>query len=156
MSLEEVVGNLNVEIKKIEGRTMKGLIRAAIPVRRDAVKAAPIVTGNLRASVFTITSKGRTQAGSNPNFKGKEADKMAEHHQSILSEEKSIVGGAKRDTVEIGFSAVYALKVHENRYAGKTGMPGASKKGGWKFLENALKNNQALILKRIQEEARIK
>ena len=135
---------------------MKGLIRAAIPVRRDAVKGAPIVTGNLRASAFTIASKGSVQAGQNPNFKGKQATSMQERHQGVLTEEKSILGHSKQDAVEIGFSAVYALKVHENPRAGKTGMPGASEKGHWKFLEDSLKKNQGTILKTLQEEVRIR
>jgi hypothetical protein len=53
--LEEVVRNLNREIKAIEGRSLKGLIRAAIIVRRDMDATPPLVpidTGNLRASWF--------------------------------------------------------------------------------------------------------
>ncbi len=156
MSLEEVVSNLAKEIKKIEGKTMKGLIRAAIPVVGEAVEGAPMVTGNLRASKYVITSRGKVEQGRNPEFKGKQAAKMARAHSRTLSDRRSVVGQATKSTVEIGFSAEYALKVHENRRAGKTGMLGASEVGHWKFLEWALRDNQKRILSIIREEARIK
>lgn len=56
-SLEEVMRNLNKEIKAIKGRTMKGYIRAARLVRRDMDRTPPLIpvgdTGNLRDSWFT-------------------------------------------------------------------------------------------------------
>lgn len=54
--VDKVLRNLNREIKQIEGRTMKGLLRAAILVRRDMDRTEPLIpidTGNLRASWFT-------------------------------------------------------------------------------------------------------
>jgi hypothetical protein len=64
--LENVVANLNKEIKAIEGRSMKGLIRAAVIVQRSAEETPPLVpvgeTGVLHNSWFT--SPG--YIGSNP------------------------------------------------------------------------------------------
>ena len=156
MSLEEVVANLAKEVKKIEGKTMKGLIRAVIPVVEEAVEGAPIVTGNLRASKFVLSSKGKVEEGDSPNFKGSQVAEMERRHADVLSERRSILSRVSSPAVEIGFSAVYALKVHENPRAGKTGIPGASEEGHWKFLERALKNNQEHMLRVIREEARIK
>lgn len=54
--LENVVRNLNREIKAIEGRSMAGLIRAAILVRRDMDETPPLIPvdkGFLRGSWFT-------------------------------------------------------------------------------------------------------
>lgn len=54
--LEQVVRNLNREIKAIEGRSLKGLIRAAIIVRRSTEETPPLVPidkGFLRNSWFT-------------------------------------------------------------------------------------------------------
>ena len=53
---DKVVRNLRREVKKIEGRTMKGLIRSAIVIRRDMDKTPPLIPvdeGNLRASWTT-------------------------------------------------------------------------------------------------------
>jgi len=54
--MDNLLRNLNKEIKKIEGFSMKGLIRAAIIIRRDMDKTSPLIPvdeGNLRASWFT-------------------------------------------------------------------------------------------------------
>jgi hypothetical protein len=51
-----VLSNLNKEIRAIEGRTMTGLIKAAIHIRRDMDHTPPLIpikTGNLRSSWFT-------------------------------------------------------------------------------------------------------
>jgi len=62
--MDKILRNLNKEINKIEGGSMKGLIRAAIIVRRDMDKTHPLIPvdeGNLRGSWFTDprkTSKG--------------------------------------------------------------------------------------------------
>ena len=44
---------------KIEGKTRAGMLAAALVVKRDAVKLAPIDTGNLRNSAYVITGGGR-------------------------------------------------------------------------------------------------
>lgn len=55
--LKEVEANLNREIRGIKNRSRKGLINAAITVRRDMDRTEPLVpigrTGNLHASWFT-------------------------------------------------------------------------------------------------------
>ena len=54
--LEAVIKNLNKEIKAIEGRSLAGLIRAAVVVHRSTEETPPITPldlGNLRASWFT-------------------------------------------------------------------------------------------------------
>lgn len=51
--LDAVIANLNREVSKIKGRSLKGLIRAAIVVRRDMDKTPPLIPidiGNLRGS----------------------------------------------------------------------------------------------------------
>jgi len=58
--MSTVMANLNKEILKIEGRSMKGLIESAIIIRRDMEKTPPLIpidTGNLRASWFTSPIK---------------------------------------------------------------------------------------------------
>ena len=48
--------NINKELDKIKGKTMKGFIRAVIYLRRDMEFMPPLIpvdTGNLRSSWFT-------------------------------------------------------------------------------------------------------
>lgn len=59
--MDTVLKNLNSEIRKIEGASLKGLIQAAIIIRRDMDQTPPLLpvdTGNLRGSwtVETIRS----------------------------------------------------------------------------------------------------
>ncbi len=80
---DKVLSNLNKEIKRIEGASMKGLVLAAIAIRRDMDRTPPLIpvdTGNLRASWFTSP-----------------ISIMATRKQALL----------------IGFSANYSLFVHE-------------------------------------------
>ena len=58
--MDNVLKNLNKEITDIEGLSMKGLIRAAIIIRRDMDKTSPLIPideGNLRGSWFTDQRK---------------------------------------------------------------------------------------------------
>lgn len=84
LSLKKVMTNLNKEVRAIEGRTMLGMIDAAIIIRRDMDRTPPLIpvmTGNLRNSWFTTPIPG-----------------------SVL---------VKNPTLIFGFSANYAAYVHE-------------------------------------------
>lgn len=163
--MDIVLSNLNRELKKIEGRSTKGLIQAAIIVRNDMEKTAPSIPidlGNLRASYFTVTSGTGAGArkGSPATFKGDKASEMASDHSSAISSAKALAQAAsvRGPVLMMGFSANYAMWVHE--------MVGATfrqpKKGavkaptGAKFFEKSLKRNKALILETIRINARIK
>jgi len=155
-SLQEVVKNLNKEIKGIEGRSLKGMIEGVIDVRRDMDKTSPMIpvdTGNLRQSWFVTTSKGATPQGKSPNFKGENAGKMASEHSSV----KTVAAGRakaksrKGPVVAFGFSANYALKVHE-MYGKHFRRPDA----GAGFFVASIKRNKEKILKAIKENAKVK
>ena len=118
VSLELVMKNLNKEISKIHKNTMKGLISATIPVRRDMDHVAPVIpvdTGNLRSSYFVVTSKGGNPKGKSPTFKGKNADEMASNHATVKESVSAEIhrNAVKGPIVAFGFSAEYAYKVHE-------------------------------------------
>ena len=54
--IQDVMKNINAELEKIKGRSMKGMIRAVIWLRRDMEYTPPLIpvdTGNLRSSWFT-------------------------------------------------------------------------------------------------------
>jgi len=117
---ENVMRNLNAEIAKIQGRSMVGLIKGSIIIRRDMEQTPPLIPvdkGNLRASWFT-----------SPFYV------------------------AKGPALVMGFSANYAVFVHENMMAKNWGRPGA----GPKFFEASIKRNQGAVLKVIQENAKIR
>jgi hypothetical protein len=52
--LDNVLRNLNAEIKGIEGRTLDGVLAAGLLVQRRAQQITPVDTGALRASAQTI------------------------------------------------------------------------------------------------------
>lgn len=130
--LDNVLSKLKKETDAIPGKTLKGLIRAAIIVRRDMEQTEPKIpvdTGNLRSSYFLVTSNGDTMDGVNPGIP------------------KQAVPGPY---VALGFSANYAVKVHEAVNI-TFKRPGS----GAKFLESALDRNTNSILEMIKKEAQI-
>jgi hypothetical protein len=151
--LNKVMKNLNKEIKKIEGRTQKGVTVAALFIKGEAQKEAPVDLGNLMNSAF-VTSPD--ELDSSPSFKGKEAGNMKANHMTEVIESKGRVKSSRNPVAEVGFSAVYAMAVHENPRSGKSGRPGSATSGNWKFLENPLKVNTKKILDIIKERAKIK
>jgi len=118
-SLQEVVKNLNKEIKGIEGRCMKGYLEGARIIRYDMDKTPPLIpvyTGNLRQSWFT-----------SPAYRG------------------------NIPVLYFGFSANYALKVHE-MYGAHFRRPNA----GAGFFVLSIKRNKKNILNAIKENAKVK
>lgn len=163
--VEQVIRNLNRQIRDIEDANQRGLTRAALLVRREAMKKVPIVTGNLRASAYTISGTGKTSAGSSPSFKGDEEGEAEQQHDAALAEASGRATTEQGPYAEVGFSAVYAWSVHENPRAGKTGGVSPSGKrykpktystrpaGQYKFLELALTENEQAIIDIIRREA---
>ena len=148
--LEDVLKKLKAETDKIEGKTLKGLIRAGIIVRRDMEKTAPVIPvdlGNLRSSFFMVTSEGGIKI-TGGSFTGPEAAQIAAQHSAVISSVRTgkiVVSGPY---VVLGFSANYAAKVHEAVNV-KFQRPGS----GAKFLESALDRNTKDILEVIRKEA---
>lgn len=154
--VETVMRNLNREIQKIKNRSMRGLIHAAILIRRDMETTPPLVPvdeGNLRASWFLVTARGNIGAGSGKFKQGKETQvdtaRLSNDHSRAVGAAKGAVTG--RPLVAIGFSAHYSV-FQENDNTGQRKRPGAG--GG--FFESALRRNEPRILYEIRKEARIK
>jgi len=122
--MDIVLSNLNKEIKAIEGRSMQGLIRAAIILRADMDTTPPLIpidTGNLRSSWFTTNFRQGTMFG-----------------------------------LTMGFSANYAVFVHEMVDKGSKVINWSRPDSGPKFFEAALKRNKERILQEIADNATIK
>lgn len=149
--VDKVLSNLNKEIAAIKLRTLGGLIVGSIIVRRDMEATSPLVPvdlGNLRASWFTVTRLG---AGSTTSaFVGENANQLAYDYTISITGAQTDVNSDTDPVLIMGFSAGYALWVHE-LIDGTFKRPGA----GAKFLESALKRNKNAILRAIAESAQI-
>ena len=53
--MDQVLANLNKEIRKIENRSKAGIMESLLVVKGDALPITPIKTGNLRGSNYVIT-----------------------------------------------------------------------------------------------------
>jgi len=160
-SLNTTIKALDKEINAIYNRTEEGLLKAALDTIRRSIKLAPNAYGNLRQSAYCVWGKNRT-----PKSGGKFVDNidsnlssavMASHHQSAMSAARSVTqysaGLNKRGGI-IGYSAVYALKTHENPRTGATNGKSPSGRvypvgsfsvvGEWKFLETPIKNTSRI------------
>ena len=148
--IKVVMHNLNKELDKIGGKSMNGLIKAAILIRRDMDKIPPKIPvdlGNLRASSFIVAGNGITL--SNASFSGPDSAKFAAEHASEVSKQRGIVG--RRKLVAIGFSASYAALV-EGDITTKRTRPGS----GGAFFKSSLARNRKAIIKVIKKTAKIK
>ena len=155
-----IMKNLNAEIKKIPGRSLKGLIESSIIIRRDTEDTSPITPvdkGNLRASWFTVSIQGKVEdpVGSSGHFKdnkkaGIKASQMKSEHSTLIAECQSMTAG-EEPVVIMGYSANYAAPVHE--------MMGANFQrlgAGPKWFETAVYRNKDKILKTVAKNAYIK
>lgn len=151
--LNKVLKNLNKEIEGVKNKSLKGLISSAILVRRDMEKKFPVIPvdfGNLRASWFIVTSRGKKVSGFSPNFTGEKSGVMISNHTETISDTELLVKG-KQPAVGMGFSANYAWYVHEN-----VGQNFQKPGSGAKFFQGSLNRNKKEILNTIVKEAKIK
>ena len=156
LGIEKVMLRLNEEALKITERTMKGMIMATIMIRRSMDKSSPKIPvdlGNLRASWFVVTSKGIRSKP--PSFKGEDSGQASTDFSTAVGAAQSILQATKMPSVIMGFSANYAIIVHEDLESGIARdfkRPGS----GSKFFEKAIGENFGKILKVIQVNAQIK
>jgi len=151
--LETVLKNLNQEIKEIKNKSLRGMIRSAILIRRHMEFNSPTIpvdTGNLRASWFILTNLTGIEEGENPEFKGEKAPEMALQHSKTIERYRTALSVKKEPALLMGFTANYAFYVHE-----ATHKEFKRPESGAKFLESALKANYNNILKIIREEAKV-
>jgi len=148
----KVKDNLNREVKKIKKHSMKGLIGGAIIIRRDMEVTSPTIPvdlGNLRASWFIVTAQ--SVEGGAPEFKGGKAAELSSEHSTVVSEARALVQTVKDPLLAMGFSANYAIHVHENIGASFQ-RPGA----GAKFFESSLQRNTDAVLREIASNTQIR
>lgn len=173
--LDEVINNLNKEIKKIKGRSQAGLYLGGQHIRRESQKQCPVVTGNMKNSAFVVSPEAIT--GSQPAFKGKQAGDMKSQHAKVVEFQQQVLKNVRTPAVAVGYSALYAPIVHENPRAGaakwddpsykapSAGLTESGKKskritaaegGKYKFLEDPIKSEQKMVFDIIKKKAKIK
>lgn len=148
--VDKFMRNFNKEIRDMRGRTLRGLIEAAIVLQRAAEPGTPIDTGNLRSSFFIVTLTGGRES-QRPVFKGEEASDMKRDHEQVTAEAAALaqqLGSEKEPIVVFGYSANYAVFVHENVDASFK-RPGAHAR----WLYAALQRKRPEMLETIREHA---
>ena len=153
-----IQARLNLELKKVEGGTVEGLMEASIHVRReteDVTPVTPVDKGNLRQSYFAAASNGKKvndPVGSG-RFKGPKASEMKADHSTLIGECKGIASTSKDPLVIMGYSANYAAPVHEmvgRRFHRR------DKVAGPKWFETAVYRNRDKIVRIVADNAKIK
>jgi len=161
---EQVMNNLNKEILAITQRTMKGLMKSAAYIRNDTEKTpyiTPLDYGNLKSSWFVVTASSMQSADSfSTGFKNNPERKIPASvftgwHASAMGEGQALMKSKstlRYKTLMMGYSANYALWVHENMEAKNWSRP----MSGPKWLEGSFKRSTPKILEIIRENAAIK
>ena len=143
--LDDAIVNLNATAKRLLFQTKQGLIRAGFYIQREAQLNTPVDTGNLKAGAFVVWSgKGTTPV---PRFEDKDGDEAYDRgvdFEEAVTQAQSTVDMTKglldeQIMVEIGFSAAYAIFVHEDEEA-------RHEVGSAKFLEMAVVDNEQRII----------
>lgn len=128
--LDEALENIDKAVADVEKKSQAGFWEAGLKVLASAQKRlkASVVTGNLRASGYVRSKMDQERPMS---------DRLInEQNEPIPGDDLPAIG------VEVGFTAVYALNVHEN-------MEGRTPK----FLENAVTENERAIVEIIKRTA---
>lgn len=136
--LTKAIDKLNRLLEKYENRTLTGVSRAALMIRRRSLELTPMDTGNLRESCFVVWTGGVIGAGKSPNFvtggerkaTEKEVDVMYAQHNKQVDAFAGVYSVRKTPIAVIMYSAYYALLVHEQKRTYNHGQ--------WQFLRTAL------------------
>lgn len=82
----QIIKKLNLEIKKIKGRTKEGLLEAALLIRERTIPLTPIETGDLRTSFYVEPEGFVIEIGTELKYAVPVHERVEAHHD---------VGGAK-------------------------------------------------------------
>lgn len=159
--LDNVLRNINREIGMIEGRTVGGMVKALAFLRNQTEKTVPktpLDLGNLRASWFVSTShstpvgKGTAKFRDNPKARLTAAQLIADHQKTTADAIQELKAKENRNAKFVmgGYSANYAMQVHENPRL-KFRRPGAE----WKWLQKQLVANSDTMVQIIRDNAKI-
>jgi hypothetical protein len=157
----EVMANLNKQLEGITMRTMGGLIKAAAHVRTTTEHKPPLTPVDL----------GSISVGKASSFKGERSGILGSDHSKTVAEAQTWVTaneGAKKKFLMMGYSANYALYVHEmvgmNPQAGYRYGPGPGRKrkykprqgAGARWLITAIQGESPKIIQIVRDNAQIR
>lgn len=161
--LDALMKNINDQVDQIAGRTQAGLIQAVIFLHHEMETKDPVIpkdTGYLRSSFFMINSNSKNATadtkidittGNAQKTKAAKA-RLSRVNKAILPAVQKRIKG-NHLAIVFGFSANYAVYVHENINPDvKWGRPGS----GPKFFEAHIKRNKDKVIRIIQNHAKIK
>lgn len=129
VTIDEAIEHIGLEIGKVKTLAQAGLLEAALKIMNRSMKLVPVLFGNLRASAYVRTAQDLTRPDP--------ANLVDKDNEAIPSDELGEIG------VELGYSANYALYVHENLEAHHDD-------GEAKFLESVIIENQQEIIEIIK------
>lgn len=137
--LDDVLKSLNKEIEGIQGNTRKGLYKAGIFIKGEAVERTPIDFGVLRGSAFTQISPlaSKEKPSVTIGFTAEYAAWVHEMPMTLKGKSRSDFGKTRA-----GVS-----------FGGGSGKGVYWQGGENKFLEKAVKQNTSEILEIIKTEA---
>jgi hypothetical protein len=158
---------LNRQLAKLKVRSNRGLLLAAIHIRRDMEATPPLIPveyGNLRASCFIITNANASSSVRSLEIKNATFSnpipmvqaKLQQQHPIAINETRNVLAKFPIG-VAIGFSAFYAIPVHEMVQNYFTGTPvNWSRPGsGAKFFQAAVYRNLDNIVNIVRVNANI-
>lgn len=149
--LENLQSNLKKKIGDARHGAIKGMIKSAIMIQRATENELPITPldyGNLRSSFF-VTTAMETPVGLNASFEGPKAMEMASEHSKTVQEANSECVSSSDLLLIMGYSANYAVWVHEMiDPTVNWSRPGS----GPKWFEIALNRNRENIKKLVGNE----
>lgn len=108
----EALTRLNKQISSIVGLTQAGLIRGGLYIQRESQKIVPVRTGNLRSSAFTVwKDMGKVVLNV---FNTRSTTGQRTSQVNAVTKAREIMTAS---TVLTGYSATYAIYVHEDSNA---------------------------------------
>lgn len=155
----DITESLRNQLKNIEDKGLRGLVNAALYIRRDMDTTSPTIPvdlGNLRASSYVISSTGAIHAGyGTALFKGPRAGILNKDHKRTIGARRTALKRYKTARVELGFTAFYAVWVHENNFNGRQAKSWTRPGSGPHFLAAAVQRNASLIADMVKKEVEI-
>lgn len=140
VGMEKVLNTINKKLPAKQTKNLKqGMIALGFKVQRDSQKMTPIDLGNLKASAFTMWTRGR--APSPKEFKGKDASQVAADTMSAIAKVGADVNNTLpiKPEVAVAYGAAYAIFVHENETSTHLTKKKKQKAGGKKRGKALLK-----------------
>ena len=141
--VDRLLKQLNRAREKSMTRTFANLVRAGLFIQGEAMRRIPVDTGNLRASAFTVWSSDmRVPALPEMGILAStdKLDDPATHDSSVAlhQAEADMTLASTGGQVIVGFTAYYAVYVHENLQA-------YHETGQAKFLQAAIADNMQTL-----------